>query len=141
MCRSLFAVFAFCLSLSAPALASNSRAQLWSALHGSVVCGIAIHPANTPPTRLLCSAKPVPAPKRKGTGDPGFVFLGSSGHPVLARLSQDSFAGLKAVTLESGHAWGVGPIHVTCTITATAVRCTNLSHHGFTITTRSYQAF
>lgn len=127
--------------LCAPALASGSGAQLWSALDGQVTCGIAIHPPNSPPMQLLCSARSVPAPpKGQGFGDPGFVFLGSTGHPKLARLSQDSFVGSHTVKLKSGK-WEVGPIAVKCTISAKAVRCVNRSHHGFKITKSSYRAF
>lgn len=92
--------------------------------------------------QLLCSARSVPAPpKGQGFGDPGFVFLGSTGHPQLARLSQDSFVGSHAVKLKSGKKWEVGPIAVKCTIGAKAVRCVNRSHHGFTITKSSYRGF
>jgi hypothetical protein len=129
------------LGLAAPAFASTSAAQLWTALGGRVTCGIAIHPANTPPMRLLCSARAVPPPKAMGVGDPGFVFLGSVGHPSRARLSQDSFVGTHAVILKSGRRWSVGPIGVTCTVSASAVRCENHSHHGFTITAERYHAF
>jgi hypothetical protein len=127
----------------APALASTaSSVQLWTALGRNVTCGIAIHPVNTPPMQLLCSATPVPAPKTGGFGDPGFVFLGSTGRPSLARLSQDSFVGTHQVALGSGRKWGgIGPIEVTCTISASAVRCVNRAHHGFTITRSSYRAF
>jgi len=130
---------------SAPALASTtaSSAQLWTALDRNVTCGIAIHPPNTPPTQLLCSATSVPAPKAGvGFGDPGFVFLGSVGRPSLARLSQDTFVGTHPVALGSGRKWGgIGPIAVTCTIGASAVRCVNRAGHGFTITRSSYRAF
>jgi hypothetical protein len=126
----------------APALASTSGAQLWTALGGSITCGIAIHPPNTPPIQLLCSARHVPAPKAKGVGDPGFVFIGSVGRASLARLSQDSFVGSKPVALKSGSSWGgSGPIKVQCRISARAVRCVNRSHHGFAITKSSYRAF
>jgi hypothetical protein len=128
-------------ALAAPALASTSSAQLWTALDGTVTCGIAIHPHNTPPMRLLCSGKPVPAPLAKGIGDPGFVFLGSTGRPSLARLSQDSFVGENAVALKRASKWRIGPINVACTIGGTAVRCVNRSHHGFRITRSSYLAF
>jgi hypothetical protein len=135
----------FCLPAvaSAPALGSTSTAQLWTALGRNVTCGIAIHPVNTPPMQLLCSARSVPAPKtNQGFGDPGFVFLGSTGRPSLARLSQDSFVGTHPVALGSGQRWGgIGPIKVTCTIGASAVRCVNRAHHGFTITRSSYRAF
>ncbi len=122
-------------------LASTSSAQLWTALGGKVACGVAIHPVNSPPMQLLCSARPVPAPKANGFGDPGFVFLGSTGHPSLARLSQDTFVGTKPVALSQGRQWGIGPISVTCTIGSRAVSCANRSHHGFTITKSSYRAF
>jgi hypothetical protein len=129
------------LGLAAPAFASTSGARLWTALGGRVTCGIAIHPPNTPPIRLLCSAKAVPAPKAKGVGDPGFVFLASVGHPSLARLSQDSFVGTNAVGLKSGRTWGSGAISVTCTVSTSTVRCENRSHHGFAITAGTYHAF
>ncbi len=125
----------------AAACASTSGARLWTALGANVTCGVAIHPPGTSPAQLLCSAKPVPPPKAKGIGDPGFVFLSSVGHPSLARLSQDSFVGTNPVALRSGSTWGGGVIGVTCTISATAVTCSNHSHHGFTITRRSYRAF
>jgi hypothetical protein len=130
------------LGLPAPALASTSSAQLWTALGGNVTCGVAVHPPNTPPIQLLCSARGIPAPKAVGIGDPGFVFLGSVGHPALARLSQDSFVGAHQVVLRNGSSWGgLGPIKVRCTIGAIAVRCANRSHHGFTITESSYRSF
>src|SRR5580704_6987775 len=113
---------------------ARSDAQIWTALGGDVTCGIAIHPENSPPMQLLCSAVSVPPPKHGGFGDPGFVFLGSAGRPSLARLSQDSFVASNPVKLKSGRSWAVGPIAVTCEIGAAAVRCANRSHHGFTIT-------
>jgi hypothetical protein len=136
-----FLVAACVLGLPAPALASTSGAQLWTALDNNVTCGVAIHPSNTPPMQLLCSARPVPAPKGNGFGDPGFVFLGSTGRPSIARLSQDSFVAANPVALTPGRAWRIGPISVMCTIASSTVRCTNRSHHGFTITRHSYRAF
>lgn len=141
MRRLWLLIFACVLALSAPALASASDAQFWTALGGNVTCGIAIHPPNSPPMQLLCSATSVPAPKAKGVGDPGFVFLGSTGRPLLARLSQDSFVGTNPVALKAGSKWSVGPIDVTCTISVKTVRCVNRSHHGFTITKSSYRPF
>ena len=139
--RLRWAVLLCTLGLVTPALASTSSAQLWTALGGRVTCGVAIHPTNSPPMQLLCSARAVPAPKAKGVGDPGFVFLGSTGRPSPARLSQDSFVGTKAVALASGRSWEIGPISVTCKISTHAVRCANRTHHGFTITANSYRAF
>ncbi len=108
---------------------------------GNVTCGIAIHPLNTPPMQLLCSARSVPAPKAKGFGDPGFVFLGLTGRPSPARLSQDSFVGRSPTALKTGSKWSVGPIDVTCAVSVKAVRCVNRSHHGFTITKSAYHPF
>ena len=128
-------------TICAASLASTSSALLWTALGGSVTCGVATHPFNSPPMQLLCNAKPVPAPKANGVGDPSFVFLGSTGHPSLARLSQDSFVATQPVALSRGRKWSIGPISVTCTIGPHVVRCANRSHHGFTITKSSYRAF
>ena len=141
MSRLRWAVLLCALGLVTPALASTSSAQLWTALAGRVTCGVAIHPPNSPPMQLLCSARVVPAPKRKGVGDPGFVFLGSTGRPYVARLSQESFVGTRPSALGSGRSWEIGPISVTCKISAPAVRCANRAHHGFTITPHSYRAF
>jgi hypothetical protein len=138
------AILALASSISATAAAraaSTSDAQLWTALSGQITCGVAIHPPNSPPMQLLCDSPPVPPPKHGGFGDPGFVFLGSTGRPSLARLSQDSFVGTRAVPLKAGRSWAIGPIAVTCRISATAVRCTNRSRHGFTITKSSYRPF
>lgn len=136
-----FMILGCALVLAAPALASTSRAPFWTALGGNVVCGVAIHAPGSPASQLLCSARPVPAPKAKGIGDPGFVFLGSTGRPVLARLSQDSFTGSTPVALASGSSWSTPHLRVTCSLSAAAVRCTNHSEHGFTITKSSYHAF
>jgi len=134
---------AFALAAAAPpaAFASTSSAQLWTALGGNVYCGVAIHPVNSPPMQLLCSSPPIPAPKSGGIGDPGFVFLGSTGRPMLARLSQDSFVGTRPVALKTGRRWTIGPISVVCTVKAASVRCVNRSGHGFTVTKRSYKSF
>ncbi len=143
MRRLRFPLLALAIALTVPASASasTSDAQLWTALGNKITCGIAIHPPNSPPMQLLCSAAPVPPPKHGGIGDPGFVFLGSTGRPALARLSQDSFVGTHPVALKSGRSWSLGPIAMTCKISAAAVRCANRSHHGFTITKSSYRAF
>lgn len=94
---------------------------------------------------LLCSAKPVPPPKVMEVGDPGNVFLSSTGAPLLARLSQASYEGeydgAHEVPLKSGETWSHGTLGVTCSISASAVRCVNRSNHGFTITSSSSRAF
>ena len=129
------------LVFATPALGTSGNGTLWTALGGKVTCGVAIHAASSPASQLLCSARPVPAPKAAGIGDPGFVFLGSAGSPLLARLSQNSFVGTRPVALGTGSTWSSTSIRLTCAISASAVRCTNHSHHGFSITKSSYRAF
>jgi hypothetical protein len=139
----LTVVFACCLAASALA-ASTSKVELWTALDGNLGCGAAIHAPGKPVSEILCSDIHIPAPRNEGPadGDPGFVFLASSGRPVLARTSQDTFAGTgNPVKLGAGTKWHLGTVNVTCTISAQSVRCTNGAHHGFTITKRSYAAF
>jgi hypothetical protein len=141
MGRRVFAILGCALALAAPALAAPSKAPFWTALDGNVACGIAIHAPGKPASQMLCSARAVPAPKTKSFGDPGFVFLGSTGRPMLARLSQDTFTGSTPVALKNGASWSASPLHVACSLSAAAVRCTNQSRHGFTITRSSYHAF
>jgi hypothetical protein len=127
---------------------ATSRAPLWSALDGKVICGLAIH-ALEAPDELLCSARSVPAPKRTANdeGDPGFVFLKSAGRPRLALLSQYSWevengwVGNGRPELGPGRAWRSDRIDVTCGVRAKAVRCANGAGHGFTIKVGSYKAF
>jgi hypothetical protein len=139
--RVLILAGALALAIAAPSSAATSGVPLWTALGGSVTCGIAIHPVNSPPMRLLCASSRIPPPKAGGVGDPGFVFLASTGRPAVARLSQDSFVAAHAVSLRDGSTWSVGPIALRCTIAASAVRCVNRSGHGFRITRRSYNSF
>lgn len=134
---------ACCLPVTALA-ASTSKVELWTALGRHLACGAAIHAPGKPATEIICSDIRIPAPKNEGPsdGDPGFVFLASSGRAVLARTSQDTFAGAGSpVTLRAGTTWHLGTISVTCTISAQSVRCVNGAHHGFTITKRSYASF
>jgi hypothetical protein len=127
---------------------ASSRASLWAALDGKVICGLAIHLPEAP-AELLCAARSVPPPKHTNVseGDPGFVFLGSAGHPRPARLSQYSWereGGWESkhrVELKTGQEWGSGSIEVACTIRAHGVRCVNDARHGFTIKMGSYRAF
>jgi hypothetical protein len=117
-----------------------SHAKLWQALGDDISCGVAGHSPGKPATQVLCSGSGIPAPKQGvGFGDPGFVFLGARGRPILARLSQDSFAGSSPVTLASGRTWS--ELGVTCKISETTVRCANRSAHGFSIGKGSYKAF
>jgi hypothetical protein len=127
---------------------STSGAALWAALGGKVICGLAVHAPNAP-GEVLCAARPVPAPRHTSPekGDPGFVFLGATGQPALARLSQyswtrpDGWEAKGRATLKNGQTWRHGAVGVTCAVSSIAVRCANPSHHGFTITRSSYHAF
>jgi hypothetical protein len=117
-----------------------SHVRFWQALGNDLNCGIAIHAPGKPATQVLCSGSGIPAPKRgAGFGDGGFVFLGARGRAVLARLSQDSFESSRPLTLARGRTWSA--LGVTCKVSATAVRCTNRSAHGFTVGKSSYRAF
>jgi hypothetical protein len=121
--------------------ASTSSALLWSALEGYVLCGPAIPNERS----LLCNARSVPPPTTPGVGDTGFVFLGPTGTPLPAQLSQNTYEGAyhgaHVVALKTGETWSRGALRVTCTISTSAVRCSNQSNHGFTITTSAYSAF
>lgn len=128
------------LIAATPAFAATSHVKAWTALGNDVGCGVAIHPPGTPPTRVLCSSRAVPAPPHgAGYGDPGFVFLVTLGRPILARLTQDSFEGSNFVALSSGRTWS--DLGITCAISTTTVHCVNRSAHGFTIGVRSYKPF
>jgi hypothetical protein len=123
----------------APAFAGVSHTRFFQALGNDLGCGPAVHaPRET--ARILCSGTGVPAPASGvGFGDPGFVFLGAHGRPVLARLSQDEFESSVPRRLTAGRIWS--DAGVTCTIHPSTVRCVNLSHHGFTVARHTYAAF
>ncbi len=128
------------LFAAAPALAATSHAKLWQALGNDLYCGVAIHSPGKPPTQLLCSGSAIPAPAHGvGYGDPGFVFIGTHGRPILARLSQDSFEGSNPVALAPGRRWSA--LGITCKIATVKVRCANRSGHGFAIGKSSYRPF
>lgn len=105
---------------------------------GSVTCGIEIHPPGRAASEVLCSARGIPAP-RQGVGDPGFVQLGLLGSPQVLRLSQDSFAAGKQVTLGRGRLWN--QLGVTCHVALTTVLCFNGDNHGFVIGNGHYRTF
>ena len=133
----------------APALAvargtevgAASHSRLWQPLGIELECGLAIHAPGKPVSRLLCSGPAIPAPRKGvGIGDPGFVFLGAHGRPVLARLSQDSFEGSGSpLTLAAGSTWSAHGVR--CTTSVAIVRCVNRAGHGFSASTRNYRAF
>ena len=124
---------------AAAAAAPLSHATLWHNITGKVTCGIEIHALSQPATEVLCSARGIPAPKRKGVGDPGSVSLGLLGTPQLLRLSQRSFVGAHAATLGRGRLWN--RLGVTCHVAASTVMCFNGDNHGFVIGDGHYRSF
>jgi hypothetical protein len=128
-------------------IGAGSSPILWSALGGKVICGLAAGSLNH--AQLLCAASAIPAPKNStpDDGDPGFVFLGATGLPHPARLSQytwqkpNGWEPKGRATLKTGRSWTHGRLGVTCKVTATDVRCTNRSHHGFSISRTAYRPF
>jgi hypothetical protein len=106
---------------------------------GKVTCGIEIHAPNKPATEVLCAARGIPAPKRKGVGDPGFVQLGVLGQPQVLRLSQNSCVAGKSVKLGRGRLWN--QLGVTCHMALTTVMCFNGDNHGFVIGDGHYRSF
>jgi len=141
------AVFALpAAGASSGSIGSVSHASLWQALGGKVRCGLALGT----PSRLLCSSRAIPAPKGSNPmeGDPGFVFLGTSRRPTVARLSQNTWVGAESfplhqvfVPLGSGRRWSTRNRRITCAIRRRSIRCTNDAGHGFTLTRSSYRAF
>lgn len=128
--------------------ASVSHASLWQALGGKVFCGLAI--TTKPPSQLLCSSRPIPGPKGSNPmeGDAGFAFLGRSGRPRVARLSQNTWVAAESfpfhqvfVRLRSGRTWSSRSLRISCSIGSSSVRCANRSGHGFRLTRSSYRAF
>jgi hypothetical protein len=105
----------------------------------NVTCGVEIHAPSQPATEVLCSAKGIPAPKRKGIGDPGFVQLAVLGRPQVLRLSQDSFVAAKPATLARGRLWN--QLGVSCHVALTTVMCFNGANHGFVIGNGHYKSF
>ncbi len=136
---SLLGVAAVAALACSPALGAVSHAKFWQTSAKDVACGIAIH-APGQSARVLCSATSIPAPKAGvGFGDPGFVFLGAHGRPLLARLSQDTFESSSVLTLAPGSRWSSDG--VSCSVHRALIRCANTSGHGFTIAGHSYVAF
>jgi hypothetical protein len=130
-----------------PAIAAattTSNAIFWQNKANTVTCGLMIHPVNSPPMAVLCSASGVPAPKHttSAQGDPGFVSISSTGSPTLLRLSQDSFVGKTAKTLKNGTVWSAPVVGVTCNVAANGtVLCFNGQNHGFRIGDKHYHSF
>jgi hypothetical protein len=131
---------------------ASSRAVNFQTKTANVVCGIAASvpgteldpgtgaPLNGDYPGLQCSAEGIPKPKH-GFGDP-FVQLGQ-GHAGRAKLvdeSQDDLiSGANPVTLAPGSTWR--RYGITCRLTASSVRCTNGTGHGFKIFTGHLELF
>jgi hypothetical protein len=119
---------AIATSALAATTSAHSAPRFWQNPTHNVACGIMIGGKD-----VLCSARPIPAPKHTSSadGDPGFVSIGKTGKPTLLRLSQDSFEGSKPATEKKGTIWTYNG--VSCTIAAKSVTCKNKSDHGFEI--------
>jgi hypothetical protein len=142
---ALAAAAALAMSVPPAAGARPANPPLWGALSDKLICGLAVHAPGTA-AQLLCADTVVPAPKGPAyDGDPGFVFPKAHGHPHLTRLSQytwqqpDGWDKSHRATLTPGQTWRHGGLR--CSVRRASVRCTNRSHHGFTITRRAYRPF
>jgi hypothetical protein len=120
-----------------------SRASLWTALGGKVRCGV---DGGLPP-QILCEDQAIPAPPGKTTEESNpVVVLRATGQPIVARVMPDAVVlgdplpVHPSVPLHASQTWSLGS-EATCAIGVAAVRCTNRSGHGFTLTTSSYAAF
>ena len=105
----------------------------------SIMCGIEIHAPTKPPTKVLCAARGIPAPKHGGIGDAGFVQIGLLGFPQTLRLSQDSFVAGSTARLGRGRLWN--QLGVTCHTALSTVMCFNGDNHGFIIGNGRYKSF
>ena len=125
----------------APAAAAAPITQTTSFVNqsGKVQCGIEIHALNKPETEVLCAARGIPAPKRGGVGDPGFVQISLLGHPQQLRLSQNSFVAGPTAKLGRGRLWN--QLGVTCHMALVTVMCFNGDNHGFVIGNGRYKSF
>ncbi len=146
MRRSALLAALLALATLPAAARASSHAVNFQTKTADVGCGIAASvpgteldpgtgaPLNGDYPGLQCSAVGIPKPKH-GIGDP-FVQLGR-GHAGRARLvdeSQDDLiSAANPVTLAPGSTWK--RYGITCTLSASSVRCTNATGHGFKIST------
>jgi hypothetical protein len=151
MKRSVLLAAAALVSLPGAAEAS-SHAVNFQTKTADVVCGIAAAVPGTKPDprtgaplngeypSLQCSAAGIPKPKH-GIGDP-FVQLGQgrAGRARLVDESQDELvSNANPATLAAGSTWK--RYGIACTLTASSVRCTNGTGHGFKISTGRLSLF
>jgi hypothetical protein len=146
-------VVAVALVVALPATArASSHAVNFQTKTEDVVCGIVaavpgteLDPGTGAPLNgyypgLQCSAASIPKPKH-GIGDP-FVQLGQgrTGRARLVDESQDDLiSDANFVTLAPGSTWK--RYGITCELTASSVRCTNGTGHGFEISTGHLSLF
>jgi hypothetical protein len=142
---ALLAAALWCWATVAPAGAGSPyRPRIWAALGGAVTCGL----SGPSPHHLLCQNAHIPPPPRWDPdttgGDPGFVSLSGTGRPQVTFLSQYSWIGrgaIKTVAITGSRTWRIRGTGIACTIGKRAVRCSNRSRHGFTITRKAYRPF
>lgn len=146
-------VAAVALAVALPTTANaSSHAVNFQTKTADVLCGIV---ASVPGTALdpgtgsqlegeypglQCSAVGIPKPKH-GIGDP-FVQLGQgrAGRAKLVDESQDDLiSDADFVTLAPGSTWR--RYGIACTLSASSVRCTNGTGHGFKISTGHLSLF
>jgi hypothetical protein len=141
MKRLVAATTVAAIAATAPAAvaAPLSKAISFQSTTAAVTCGIEIHAPGKPATNVLCAAKGIPAPKRPGVGDAGFVQISVLGRPQVLRLSQDSFVAGRTAKLGRGRLWN--QLGITCHVALTTVMCFNGDNHGFVIGNRHYRTF
>jgi hypothetical protein len=129
-----------CASGSPPGGSSPSGSPnpvLWSALEGTVQCGLTV---GLP--ELMCQSRVIPAPSSPGEGDAGFVFLQATGAATPARVSQLVWPTYGPFTpLAAGATWSDPALQITCSIGESEVRCSNGSGNGFAISQTGYTGF
>jgi hypothetical protein len=145
-------VAAALLALVAAAAQGASQAVNFQTKTADVVCGVAGYVPGTEFDAgtqaeldgnydgLQCSAEGLPLSKN-GVGDPAIQLgHGSSGRARLVYTSQDNYiSDARFVTLAPGSTWK--RFDITCTLTASSVRCVNANGHGFTLSTDHHKLF
>jgi hypothetical protein len=126
-------------AVPAASAAPISKTTMFTALGHKVTCGVMIHASSAPAKEVLCAAKGIPAPKKHGAGDPGFVEISVLGLPKVLRLSQNSFVAGSKAALGRGRLWN--QLGVSCHVASTAVLCFNGDNHGFVIGDGKYRTF
>ena len=116
-----------------------AKTAMFRAFKGRVTCGVEIHNPKQKPKWVLCAARGIPAPKKGGIGDSGFVQLSLLGGPQTLKLSQNSFVQGPSSRLGRGRLWN--QLGVTCHVAASTVLCLNGANRGFIIGNGRYRTF